>query len=282
MDALNKEWETPFAGRRPDPGMGFSAVVLACGAFLTPFAMALLFWYGYGVVGRHPNVMVIVAGGVFSLLFAPAFLVGMYAIRRIFLVRYVVLFFALCGWAVIFCLIFEPGNSRQDPDPYIDLAFLLADLIFPITILIITFSIATAKFAVLRAKYFFSEKSGEWQHSYTVARGFAFDEEEPSFERLGLEDVFRADAIPIKWKSGVCSLTLYLDSISDGDHVLDVYWNRGRRWKKPFLYPFSKGLFPRKAFSITRGEAERIAEKFGPVKKTFLIVPSYDRPSVHP
>lgn len=104
---------------------------------------------------------------------------------------------------------------------------------------------------------------------YSVTHGFTFDDMEHSFEGLTFDDIIMTDRIPLKWsKKGVCELFLHLDRIPDGDHRLKVVLRRKVRF---FSLSFSGNLIKRKTLAITRSQAEEIAEKFGPIKKTFFL-----------
>lgn len=264
MDALDRFWETPPEGKRQECGVAVAVMALVVAGFSPPFVFALVkgcsadSWRMFSMTDLRDFLLSL----VFLLTLSPVAIVEKCRIRRAGLAGCVTFLSQLSGWLIVYWLIIWPGFSasplkRSPLAPFIVLSVMFA-----------LFSLFVAAAAVFRARCFFSETSGEWLHSFTVPHGFSFDDAALSFDQLTVDDILDAECVPAERKGKNGSLMLYLDRIPDGGHLLCVRW-RSRVRVFPLALP--SGSTKKRTYEISRSQVERIAGKFGPVKKTYFL-----------
>jgi len=262
MNVLIRDWEMPPTEKAQPCNIVLGTTLLALVGFASMLSLAA--GTEYYLQNGDSELASLPAKAISLITLFTCFIpINICKMRDTKLVFFTVFFSTLCGWWALYSIL-KPTLSKMNFEFLLEIDPITRYIIYALPFI---HSGMIATLAKIRANEFYSEKSGRWLRSYSVAHGFFFNEKQLSFDMLTFPGIMNSEWSRKRWKKGVCHMIMFLDAMPDGYHVLGVELRRNVRF---FSLSSSNDPLRRKAFVINREQAELIAEKFGPVKKTFL------------
>lgn len=260
------EWNGQNAGGGiRDSGQALQLTVLFVVVFLWAFFPYYLAWLFWTSVETHELVkQVVVPLLMASSMFSGYGVVAFFKMRNTLAIRCAAWPAGIAGVFLSFtAMILLTPSTAGDPPAHVS-DFTMA--LFPLTLVLI--GVVPGEFAVLRARFLFSEKTRQWLSSYSSKRRFTFAAPVQTFDEITVDDILSSNQA--KSKKGAFTVILFLDAIPDGEHYLKAV-SLMRRKNKFFSLKFTDKSPITTTLPVDRGQVEAVYEKCGPFKKTFFI-----------
>ena len=127
--------------------------------------------------------------------------------------------------------------------------------------LCIVYIVSVVRVLMDRATWPFSEKTNNWLKIYGVTHRFLITEENIDIRHIGFDGICNSKITNKTINS--CEMILFMDSIPDGDHYLELIY----RLRKKFYSPvrIKNRLLP-----VSHDQIAVLNGKFGPIKKKLI------------
>ena len=127
------------------------------------------------------------------------------------------------------------------------------------------FAVVVAESSAMRARYAYSEKTGQWLRCYAAKKRLVVDRAKPNPETFA--DILALEIT--KKRYGSAGLSLFLDPEPDGKHYLCLAFPTKRQ--KFFSLKFSQPKFTSVVLPVDLHQIGQLHARFGEFKKTFGI-----------
>ncbi len=232
-------------------------LVLFVSVLIGVFLVSLPVW----MVFLHPKRI-----GIFPLFFLLAFhfsaifgypAIDHYRMRECPRFRRIVFFAAIIGSSIAFYLTFEQmkGTFAEEISNTVVIVFGILSIFW--------LGYGLTRSMVQRTRYLFSEKTNNWLQSYVTKTHIVNPSKETALDPLSIHEVLQ-DMQATKKRFNIYALTLFLDTIPEGEHWLCL--------EKTDFYIFGLNITRRKMFfRIDWSQVEEIRTRFGGFRKTIFI-----------
>ena len=180
-----------------------------------------------------------------------------YRVRKLWPIRCTVFFAALSGTALAVSPVYRDFLNIPEAQE----TFFIGTVVFVVLVVVVM----EAEYSTMRARYAYSERTGQWLHCYATRKRLVADPEKPPPETFA--EVLALETA--KKRFGVPHLALFLDSEPGGTHYLCAILRLKKQ--KFFSLKFSQPKFTSIVLPVDCHQVEQLHDRFGEFKKTFTI-----------